>query len=195
MIVMSRAWKLYLLYTIVLVVTMTFGGLFVSAQIKKRLKEQLQKEMVTMARIVSKTMPETEDQALLDAFCRDYKSILDNVRITIIRPDGKVLGESDRDSLRVQNHLERPEVAQALQHQWATAVRYSQTLHMDMLYLAVFDRGKNKVVRVAAPMDKLKSIENDVLGLLALSLYLVPLLAMGVTFFFARYIARMDPER
>jgi two-component system, OmpR family, phosphate regulon sensor histidine kinase PhoR len=195
MIGMSRVWKLYLLYTIVLVVTMTFGGFFVWAQIKERLKQHLKREMVTMAGVVMKTMPETEDRALLDAFCRDYKQTLDNIRITIIRPDGRVLGESDRDSLQVQNHLERPEVMQALEQRSGTAVRYSETLHVDMLYLAVFDREKNKIVRVSAPMDKLKAIENDVLGLLAVSLYLVPLLVMGVTFFFARYIAGKDPGR
>jgi two-component system phosphate regulon sensor histidine kinase PhoR len=195
MIGMSRVWKLYLLYTIVLVVTMTFGGFFVRAQIKERLKQHLKREMSTMARVVMKTMPETEDRALLDAFCRDYKQILDNIRITVIGPDGKVLGESDRDSLQVQNHLERPEIIQALEHRSGTAVRYSETLHVNMLYLAIFDRGKNKIVRVSAPMDKLKAIENDVLGLLAVSLYLVPLLVMGVTFFFARYSAGKDPER
>jgi hypothetical protein len=59
----------------------------------------------------------------------------------------------------------------------------------------VFDRGKDKIVRVSAPMDKLKAIENDVLGLLAVILYLVPFLVMGITFFFARYVAGRNPER
>jgi two-component system, OmpR family, phosphate regulon sensor histidine kinase PhoR len=196
MLAMSRVWKLYMLYTIVLVITMTFGGLFVSAQLKKKLNQHLQKDMLTMAKIVAKTMPDTENQASLDAFCRDYKETLGNIRITIIRPDGKVLGESDRDSLQVQSHLERPEVIEALQHQLGTAVRYSETLHVDMLYLAIFDTEKNRIVRVSAPVDKLKAIENNVLGLLALSLYLVPILVMGVTFFFARVIAaRNSPRR
>ena len=145
MIGMSRVWKLYLLYTIVLVVTMTIGGLFVWAQLKDRLRQYLNKDMLTMARIVAKTMPDTADQALLDAFCRDYKQTLENIRITVIRPDGKVLGESDRDSLQAQSHLERAEVIQALRRQIGTATRYSETLSVDMLYLAIYDREKTRL--------------------------------------------------
>jgi two-component system phosphate regulon sensor histidine kinase PhoR len=75
-------------------------------------------------------------------------------RVTIITPDGTVVGDSDvRHSLlgELQNHLGRPEIQQALRTGSGSSVRYSETLRRDLLYAAV--RTTGGFVRLALPLD------------------------------------------
>jgi two-component system phosphate regulon sensor histidine kinase PhoR len=76
-------------------------------------------------------------------------------RVTIILPDGQVIGESETDPASLENHLTRPEVQAALRGQTATAIRSSATLHTRLLYSAspVMQDGKIiAVVRLAKPI-------------------------------------------
>ena len=76
-------------------------------------------------------------------------------RVTIILPDGQVIGESETDPTSLENHLTRPEVQAALQGQTTTAIRTSATLHTRLLYCAspVIQDGKViAVVRLAKPI-------------------------------------------
>lgn len=58
------------------------------------------------------------------------------MRITWIGPDGNVLYESDYDRGTMENHLERPEVQQAIRTGSGSAVRNSQTLSKMLYYQA-----------------------------------------------------------
>ncbi len=61
-------------------------------------------------------------------------------RVTIIRKDGVVLGDSGsspRTVSTLQNHAHRPEVQQALRSGWGVQRRHSATLEHDLLYGAV----------------------------------------------------------
>ncbi len=74
-------------------------------------------------------------------------------RITIIRLDGVVLGDSKLDVIDAppDNHGSRPEVREAILRGRGRARRYSSTLHTEMLYVALrFNRQDNRgVLRVA----------------------------------------------
>jgi two-component system, OmpR family, phosphate regulon sensor histidine kinase PhoR len=77
-------------------------------------------------------------------------------RVTLIARDGSVLGDSeipDAELSSIENHGQRPEVRQALASGLGSAIRYSATLHTDMLYLAV-PFGDQGVVRLALPLSE-----------------------------------------
>ncbi|HEX5216577.1 MAG TPA: ATP-binding protein [Vicinamibacterales bacterium] len=63
------------------------------------------------------------------------------VRVTIIAPDGRVLGDSDDDPARMENHANRPEVQAALGGAVGRARRESGSLGDEMRYIAVPIRG------------------------------------------------------
>ncbi len=188
MIRFSRIWKLYLIFAIALIVSMTTAGFILETRLNKKLKTYLQKEVLVLAKIISDILPNTEDTSVLDLFCKKYAEMAD-VRITIIKNDGKVIGESDRKSIRTDNHLKRPEVKVAFKNGIGTAVRFSETLNKNMLYVALLSEKKEKVIRVAISMTKVKEIENGIMIFLGLALYLTPVLAIVVSFFFARFMA------
>ncbi|AEJ18920.1 sensor histidine kinase [Gracilinema caldarium] len=70
------------------------------------------------------------DQALKALFSNQ------RYRITIIAPDGTVVAESKADRESLDNHYNRPEVLQARITGEGTSVRFSQSVNMEMVYLA-----------------------------------------------------------
>jgi len=55
-----------------------------------------------------------------------------------------------------------------------------------MLCVALFMEDKKRIIRVAMPVTKVKMIRNEVTGFLAVNLYLIPVLAIIISFFFAK---------
>ena len=65
-----------------------------------------------------------------------HKLDSDNYRITWVAADGTVLFDTGADASRMENHLEREEIRQALQNGTGAARRYSPTLADRQLYAA-----------------------------------------------------------
>ncbi len=77
-----------------------------------------------------------------------------DTRITIIAPDGTVLGDSEADPATMENHLDRPEVQEAIRSGQGKSDRRSDTLGIDFTYVATaitVDDGMVGIVRVARP--------------------------------------------
>jgi two-component system phosphate regulon sensor histidine kinase PhoR len=186
MIALSRIWKIYFIYTILLVVGLALAGFVMEAQVKKSLIDHLEEETLTLAKVMAQSLPDTEDRSVFDQFCDSLKNVA-GVRITLIDKEGKVLGESDTDTSGFETKLNRPEVQEALQKGEGTSIRFSKTLRIDMLYTAVFLKEKGKIIRLAVPMTKVRLFQNEVMILFSLALFLVPFFAIIITFFFTKY--------
>jgi len=186
MIALSRIWKLYFIYTILLVVGVALAGFVLEAQVKKSLTEHLEEEALTLARVLAQSLPDSEVPSVLDQFCDSFRDTA-GARITVLDRDGKVLGESDADAAQGESKLDRPEVQAAVKKGLGTSIRFSKTLKMDMLYTAFFSKEKGKIIRLALPMTKVRVFQNEVMILFSLALFLVPFFAIIVTFFFTKY--------
>jgi len=77
-----------------------------------------------------------------------------SVRVTIIDMSGIVLYESNRDVLGMENHLNRPEIRQALEKKTGSSVRYSESVERDFLYVA--KREDTRFVRMAYALDSIQ---------------------------------------
>lgn len=60
----------------------------------------------------------------------------DELRVTLVDPEGEVLYDSRADRNEMENHGQRPEIQTALREGDATAIRYSSTLSMHTFYYA-----------------------------------------------------------
>ncbi len=92
--------------------------------------------------------PSLEDPG---GFCRRVASGT-TLRVTVIAPDGTVLGDSEIAPEVMDNHAGRPEIAAALLGETATSIRRSPTLGVAMAYAAAPVRVDGQVagiVRVA----------------------------------------------
>lgn len=115
------------------------------------------------------------------------------LRVTIIAPNGVVIGESDVPDARLpmlQNHLHRPEVQLAMERGMGSATRHSSTIAVDLMYVAVAvhdARGEPAgIVRVAMPLDQIAQTTGRVESAVAAASLLVFLVALPFLFWTAR---------
>lgn len=88
-------------------------------------------------------------------------------RVTLIAPDGTVIGDSDvgqANLAELQNHLNRPEVQEARKTGRGSAVRYSETLRRNMLYVAL--ASGHGYLRLALPLEYLDEATSTLHGVL-----------------------------
>lgn len=114
-------------------------------------------------------------------------------RVTIISPDGTVIGDSGvapSELKKVENHRNRPEVQDAFKNGTGTAVRYSSTVHQDMLYTALALKSPGSfdgVIRLALPLSVLKSLNSGLHRILGSAL----LISFLLTLVFSAIISRL----
>ena len=99
----------------------------------------------------------------LNAFVRAHES--KDLRITLVRPDGKVVYDNMRkDYNHFANHLNRKEIQDALKNGQGTSVeRQSKTLLHDYFYVASYYPKDSLIIRSALPYnnDLSKSLQAD----------------------------------
>ncbi len=85
-------------------------------------------------------------------------------RITVIKIDGKVLGDSQENAAQMENHADRPEIVAALKQGMGISSRYSYTIEKELLYVAIplIDNGKPiAILRTSIPI---KSLNDTIFG-------------------------------
>jgi two-component system phosphate regulon sensor histidine kinase PhoR len=117
------------------------------------------------------------------------------LRITVIARDGTVIGESDKPESALQsieNHLQRPEVQQAIREGVGSATRHSDTIGVNLLYVAVPVRNDNLVgiVRVALPLLEIQRTTARVLHTVGVSSVVVGLAAIPILYWLSRRVTR-----
>lgn len=98
-------------------------------------------------------------------------------RITVIGKDGKVLADSSVLPATLENHLQRPEIQQALREKFGWSERHSGSLNDDMFYYAqAIRRGDDLLgfIRVSLSMTR---VDRE---LAALQLTIAAIAALGV---------------
>lgn len=113
-------------------------------------------------------------------------------RVTIVDSDGTVLGDSEVAPEQLDNHSSRPEIYTALHGGTGVEIRYSDTLGMNMLYVAVpFNNSdKSGAVRMAMPMGDLQVIYNNALAWILGTAFICGLLALLLSFVLIQYFSR-----
>ncbi|MBF0539911.1 MAG: HAMP domain-containing protein [Nitrospirae bacterium] len=69
-------------------------------------------------------------------------------RVTIIFPNGKVIADTYNDPERMDNHINRIEVQEALSKGTGTSIRYSNTMKVEMMYASYVLTENNKVLAI-----------------------------------------------
>lgn len=113
------------------------------------------------------------------------ETAVDGMRITLVRSDGKVDYDNEADSEAMENHLQRPEIAQALAEGQGQAVRHSETLDRSNFYYAVLLED-GRVLRVAKETESLYSIFQSVLPTLVMVACILIVVCTALAHFLTR---------
>ena len=128
--------------------------------------------------------------ALIAAIYQDNPQNLANIspqeiRLTLISPDGDVLYETATDQQTMENHIGRPEIQEALESGVGQDIRDSQTMGYQTYYYAQRLSDGN-ILRIAQDSQSLWSIYDEALPAILLSC----LLMMGIAAITAGILTR-----
>lgn len=122
--------KHFLVLLIIGLLAITVAWVLVENRIKTELGKWIENELTAQARIIA-VINKKEMKNRVPVLSKETKS-----RITIVDVRGKVLSDSGvRD--QTDSHLNRPEIQEARLKGKGSAIRYSQTMKTNMLYVAV----------------------------------------------------------
>ena len=84
-----------------------------------------------------------------------------DLRVTVIDADGAVLGDTADPEQTMNNHLDREEVQQAMTEPYGFAIRQSETLHENLMYVAVPVYRGGQLIGIIRTSSSLVSMEQS----------------------------------
>jgi two-component system phosphate regulon sensor histidine kinase PhoR len=132
--------------------------------------DELTDSLVSQARAVQQTLPPSGP---LEPGIVSLGRVMGS-RITVIRTDGVVLADSERDPTSLENHRNRPEIREALAGRIGISSRQSATIGIPFRYVALPPR-QDRIVRVALPLTTVQSKLRTVRVILAVGFGLAAL--------------------
>jgi two-component system phosphate regulon sensor histidine kinase PhoR len=171
--------RIFLLYAAVMLLAGFFTEFYITDAVRESYLDGLRKNLAVQITLVAGRMDFTKKD--IDDYCRQLKEKT-GARVTVVRADGTVIGDSNTDSSQMENHAHRPEIEQSLLYDTGSAIRYSHTLGYNFLYVAkrVTKNGDTEgFVRFAIPLEKVDRAV-DVVRMKIIIIVILVLLATGL---------------
>lgn len=187
--------RLFIATSFVLLVAMA-GLLFSLARVERewlseRNADALQRSAREVALVLGNTNAASPEALAAMLSSADSAS---GCRITLIARDGRVLADSRADASSLENHGGRPEVGEALAGRPGRHVRHSQSLGVDLQYVAIPAPQPSPwaVVRVAEPLEIVRALDRSLLRVSALAVVAVLLASFVLAFWVSgRFASRV----
>jgi len=178
-------------------VVVGFLALSITVVVDRQLTERLSEDATTFlsreARLVGDLW--VRDTLFPDSLADRSGAALGR-RVTLVRTDGVVVGDSEFDDAplaRLQNHAQRPEVAAALSGGTGTSRRPSPSTGDEELYVAVPVTGLG-VARVSLPTASLDQVITTARRDVGTAAFIALLAALAIAFLFSRSVSRPVEE-
>ncbi len=188
-------WQLYPSYLLITLVSLLAATWFASLSLRKSFLSESAADLEARARLAQEQILERLDpldQQGIDFFCKKVFEIVSS-RMTVILPSGKVVGDSNEDPSKMDNHRDRPEVMAALGGEVGVSMRYSLTLGEEMMYVGVpliRDGKRFGVVRMSVPFIAIDEAMRGIEIRIALGGLLIAIFATIVSLWVSRRISR-----
>lgn len=121
-------------FVLIVCLALLVFGVISAYAFNRQLISDTKQELLSDAALIGQKFDSSKDA---DKQAHAYSGVIDGIRITIIAPDGKVLGDSAADYREMENHLDRAEIIQAQASGRGTSVRNSETIGKKMVYSAI----------------------------------------------------------
>ncbi len=184
-------------YVVLIVLVITGLSIFFTHFVRNAYLDSTSTSLESNARVIAaQVLPSlinNSPQSEIQRIAIEGKSLM-KLRVTIIKPDGQVLADSDSDIINSSNHSYRREVIAALNGSIGTDIRKSDSLLENMLYVAVpiYDSGQIVAVsRTAITLETLDRQMNSLQNTILLTAAITAIIAILIAFYLTRYT--MDP--
>jgi len=192
----SIQWRITFSFVALILVTMSILGFYLTNSTTNsqldNLRAQLENEAIITAEASLPGLLGEDKNDIIDALAKRLGEQT-GTRVTIVAPDGTVLGDSEEDPATMENHADRPEIRDALYTGFGESTRFSITLGQKMMYIAVPISNQGEVLgiaRVSLPLTTVENLVNRVTVSIVAAMVLTVLVVMLVAWFIARITTR-----
>ncbi len=188
-------WQLFPPYLLITLITLLAASWFASEVMRQFFLEQTTTDLKARAALLEKQIKvllSPLSTETIDAICKEAGR-LSATRITVVLPDGTVIGDSRETPLLMENHSDRPEITSALAGQTGRSLRFSNTLMQRMLYVAIPIRDSQGIVAVLRTALPATALETEIRSFqlkIVLGGCILALLAATISWVISRRISR-----
>ncbi len=185
---MKRNLFFKILFSYLVVVCLSFFvlDLLIKNEIKKVLTTKIEAELLAYAELI--------DLSSAQKMSEQLKQIarISGSRVTLVDDQGKVFADSEKDVASLENHFSRPEVQEARLRGKGKSIRFSQTIGVDTLYVAISMKSKSQItgyVRLARPLHDVQNAIEQVYQSIFLAMMIAAVIALFIALFFSYRLA------
>jgi two-component system, OmpR family, phosphate regulon sensor histidine kinase PhoR len=192
-------WQIYPSFLILILVSLFIASWYISTSVRGFLLEQTAMNLEAQCLLLKNQITyylATSDIDEIDRHCKQAGEKVPT-RITVILPDGKVVGDSEKDPSSMDNHRDRSEVKSAFSGKTGKSVRYSKTLQLKMMYVTVpvfFDNTLIGVLRSSIHIDEIDSEIARIQSKIAWVGFFIAVFASIICYYIARRITKPIEE-
>ncbi|WP_010252630.1 two-component system histidine kinase PnpS [Acetivibrio cellulolyticus] len=161
--------KIFKYYLILIAIVLTLTVIFTSQISKKYYKSEVENKLKNIGFSIQYYLLNLSDESMIDYnfIAKDFASNQNqnssypdnNLRVTFIDYSGNVLGDSEADYTKMENHSTRKEIQEAIKGSIGKDIRSSTTINSDLLYMTIPVKQLKVIVRVSVPLIQLNIID------------------------------------
>ncbi|MBW1958939.1 MAG: PAS domain-containing protein, partial [Deltaproteobacteria bacterium] len=188
-------WQLYPSYLLITLISLVAVTIYATSSLREFYLDRIASDLQARAYLLEKQILQflgPLDTQIIDALCKELGKP-SATRITVILPSGTVIGDSDDDPDRMDNHALRPEVIQAKKGNVGRSIRFSTTLQQRMMYVAIPLMDHKRIVaviRTSLPVTAIDEKLNSIQTQIAFGGLLIAFIAAGISLYVSRRISR-----
>ncbi len=185
--------KFFGAFSVLILIVVFVLNFFVSLKLHKHFEQKISAELKSNAVLVGDILQTDFVEGSFDGIQQKTKQLADklDLRITVIEKDGRVLGDSEQQPSLMESHSDRLEVIEALENGFGQSTRFSDTLGINMKYVAVrVDQGDRVlgIVRFALPLSRVQPEIRIIYRVVLLGTIAAVIIALIVAYFVSRSI-------
>ncbi len=182
-------------YILLIIIPFVFVAILLDRKLEEGALADIRTSLIKQAYLIE-SLVKKEDllntgRPRLEQLIKDVSSKIKS-RVTLIDKLGVVFADSEKSAAEVpamENHAGRTEVKTAFSGSIGEDIRYSRTLKIDMLYIALpikVDQGVAGVIRLALPLEQVQRI----LGTTRQTIFFSLLFALALAFMIGSLLSR-----
>ncbi len=192
-------WRLFPSYLLITLTALLIVTWYASKITRQYYIQQKAADLQQIARVIENQIVHgilSSDFGSIDSLCKSLGK-KSETRITVILPGGEVIGDTEKDVWKMDNQMGRPEIIEALKGKAGVSIRYSSTVHKNMLYVALpeyeTENDNSKLIgflRLSVPITFIESFVNSIRWKIGLAGLLIALSAAFISLLVSWRISR-----
>ena len=185
---MKRNLFLKILFSYLVIVCLSFFilDLLIKDEIKKVMTGKIESELFAYAELI--------DLSSAQIMSEQLKQIarISSSRVTLVDAQGKVFADSEKDVVQLENHFNRPELQEARLKGKGKSIRFSQSIGVDMLYVAIPMKSKSQItgyIRLARPLHDVQNVIEKIYQSIFLAMMIVAVISLFIALIFSYRLA------